>query len=238
MKLIAITFLSISCALSAEIDGSQIFKTRCSIGYCHGAEGKSGRAPKLRERDFAGAYLIKVITDGIPSTSMPGFKELLHPAEIIAVVNHVLALSGKAPVQQNATAGPAATANFDKGKALFFEAVNENNCGVCHAIDGAGTAVGPDLRKLNRTRTGLIAYIANPPKSKLTKITLKNGETISGIPAGELRIFDTEGLPPVLRNLNREEIAKTDVFDGQVMPKTQYSREQLDEIVSYILQSR
>ena len=236
MRIIAIALLSISCAFSAEIDGSQIFKTRCSIGYCHGSEGKPGRAPKLRERDFTGAYLLKVITDGIPSSSMPAFKGLLRPDEITAVVNYVLALSGKAPVQQAATGETAPAANFDKGKALFFDAANENNCGVCHAIDGAGTAIGPDLRKLKRTRAELIASIENPPKSKLTKLTLKNGDTVQGIPTGDSRIWDTEGLPPVLRNVNKEEVAKTETIEGQVMPKPQYSKEQLNEIVSYMLQ--
>ena len=236
MRIIAIALLSISCAFSAEIDGSQIFKTRCSIGYCHGSEGKSGRAPKLRERDFTGAYLNKVITDGIPSSSMPSFKGLLKPEEITAVVNYVLTLCGKAPVQPTAPAEMAPAANFDKGKALFFDAANENNCGVCHAIDGAGTAIGPDLRKLKRTRAELIAAIENPRQSKLTKITLKNGDTIQGIPTAGSRIWDTEGLPPVLRNTNKEEVAKTETIQGQVMPKTQYSKEQLNEIVSYILQ--
>ncbi len=237
MRIAAIALLSISCAFSAEIDGGQIFKTRCSIGYCHGSEGKPGRAPKLRERDFAGAYLSKVVTDGIPSSSMPAFKELLKPAEITAVVNYVLALSGKAPIQQAEPVETAPTANFDRGKALFFDAANENNCGVCHAIDGAGTAIGPDLRKLKRTRAELIKSIENPPQSKLTKVALKNGDTIQGIPSGDSRIWDTEGLPPVLRGINKEEVDKTETILGQVMPKTQYSKDALHEIASYILQS-
>jgi len=236
MRLVAVALLWISCGFGAEIDGTQIFRTRCSIGYCHGSEGKPGRAPKLRERDFTGAYLMKVVTDGIPSSSMPAFKGLLKPEEITAVVNYVLSLSGKPPVQQTeqATVSP----NFDKGKALFFDAANENNCGVCHAIDGAGTAIGPDLRKLNRTRAELIAAIENPPQSKLTKITLKNGDTIQGIPTGESRMWDTEGLPPVLRNIDKNDIATTETVRGQVMPKSQYSRDQLNEIISYIQQSR
>ena len=98
--------------------------------------------------------------------------------------------------------------------------------------------MGPDLRKLKRTRAELIASIENPPQSRLTKITLKNGDTIQGIPTGDTRIFDTEGLPPVLRTINKEEIAKTETIQGQVMPKTQYSKDQLNEIVSYILQAR
>ncbi|MEO8128340.1 MAG: c-type cytochrome [Bryobacteraceae bacterium] len=237
MRIVAIALLTISCAFGAEIDGSGIFKTRCSIGYCHGSEGKPGRAPKLRERDFTGDYLMKVVTDGIPSSSMPAFKELLKPQEITAVVNYVLSLSGKPPVQKAAPAEAPSTANFDKGKALFFDAANENNCGVCHAVDGAGTAIGPDLRKLKRTRAELIAAIENPPQSKLTKVTLKNGDVIQGIPAPDSRIWDTEGLPPVLRNINRDEIAKTEMTQGQTMPKAQYSKDQLNEIVSYILQN-
>jgi putative heme-binding domain-containing protein len=236
MKFVAISLLSISCAFAAEIDGTQIFKLRCSVGYCHGAEGKPGRAPKLRERDFTGAYLHKVITDGIPNSSMPAFKELLKPAEISAVVNYVLSLCGKAPEQQTNPAEPAPV-SFDKGKALFFDTANENNCGVCHAIDGAGAAIGPDLRKVKRTRAELIAAIENPPESKLTRITLKNGDTIQGIHKDETHIYDTEGLPPVLRSLSKADIAKVETVTGRVMPKYQYTKDQLNEIVSYIVQS-
>ena len=241
MKFFVIGLLSISSAWAVEIDGSQIFKTRCSIGYCHGSEGKPGRAPKLRERDFSGAFLVNVVTNGIPSSSMPGFKELLKPAEITAVVNYVLSLSGKPPIQGTETV-ETVTANFDKGRALFFDPANENNCGVCHAIEGAGTPIGPDLRKLKRSRAEISAVIANPPQSQIVKITLKNGDTVQGIQAGDtgktIRIYDTEGLPPVLRNVTKEDIAKTETLRGPVMPKYQYKPDQLDEIVSYILQSR
>jgi putative heme-binding domain-containing protein len=242
MRWITISLLSMSCAWGADIDGAQIFKLRCSVGYCHGAEGKPGRAPKLRDRDLEAPYLNKVVTDGIPKSSMPGFKEILKPAEITAVVNYVLSLSGKPPQQTQQETQPApATANFEKGKALFFDANNAANCGVCHAIDESGTAIGPDLRKLKRTPEQLYAAITNPPKSKVTKLTLKSGETVTGILAEDsgktVRIYDTEGLPPVLRNIAKEEITKSETIQSQVMPKTfgtQYTKEQITEIIHYI----
>ena len=83
----------------------------------------------------------------------------------------------------------------------------------------------------------LIAAIENPPESKLTKITLKNGDTIQGIPKDETHIYDTEGLPPVLRSLSKSDIAKVETITGRAMPKYQYTKDQLNEIVSYILQS-
>jgi putative heme-binding domain-containing protein len=241
MRTFILALLLSSCAIGADIDGSQIFKTRCAIGYCHGSEGKPGRAPKLRERDFKADYLLKVVTDGIPSSAMPAFKGLLKPEEITAVVNYVRSLSGQPPLNPDEAAAPTTTANFDKGQALFFDPSNENNCGVCHAIDGAGTAIGPDLRKLKRSRPELLAAIANPPESKLTRITLKNSDTIKGIQLEDtgkvVRIYDTEGLPPVLRNIAKDDIAKTETVPGHAMPKAEYSKEQLNEIVSYILQS-
>ena len=236
------SLLSMSCAMGADIDGAQIFKLRCSVGYCHGAEGKPGRAPKLRDRDFEAPYLNKVVTDGISKSSMPGFKEILKPAEITAVVNYVLSLSGKPPqpVQQETQPAPA-TANLEKGKALFFDSNNEANCGVCHAIDDSGTAIGPDLRKLKLTSEQLFSVITNPPKSKVTKLTLKSGETVTGIVTEDngktIRIHDTEGLPPVLRSIAKEDIAKSEKIESQVMPKTygaQYTKDQLTEIIRYL----
>jgi putative heme-binding domain-containing protein len=173
---------------------------------------------------------------------MPGFKEILKPDEIAAVVNYVLSLSGKPPQQiQQETQPAAVTANFEKGKALFFDANNEANCGVCHAIEDSGTSIGPDLRKLKRTPEQIYSAITDPPKSKLTKLTLKSGETVTGILAEDnaktVRIYDTEGLPPVLRNIAKEEIAKSETIQSQVMPKTygtQYTKEQISEIIRYI----
>lgn len=89
-------------------NGRRIFSGSCSMGYCHGAEGIGGGGPKLRDRKFSVGYLTKVITDGVPDTTMPGFKTNLTAEQIANVVAYVqtLAPKGSAPAQNNEQLDP------------------------------------------------------------------------------------------------------------------------------------
>ncbi len=73
--------------------GRTIFAQSCSVGYCHGKEGRSGRGPKLRAREWDKDYLFNVILDGIPSSSMPAWKDKLSEQQIWSVVAYILTLS-------------------------------------------------------------------------------------------------------------------------------------------------
>jgi putative heme-binding domain-containing protein len=63
--------------------------------YCHGAGGMGGGAPKLRDREFTAEYLTHMITEGVPGTSMPAFKDSLSRPQVAQVVAYVLSLSPK-----------------------------------------------------------------------------------------------------------------------------------------------
>lgn len=84
---------------------------------------------------------------------------------------------------------PALTlaADIDKGKVVF-----QNNCSVCHQIEGkAGTAYGPDLGTIrNRRPESILADILNPNFSiadgyDLWSIEMNTGETRQGLIASE-----------------------------------------------------
>ena len=145
-------------AQSSLEEGSALVKQRCSVGYCHGLEGRAGRAPRLANRGFERDYLYKVIRDGIPNSSMPAFKATLTEKQIDSVVAYVVSLTpGGAPVaappaplvRPEAAAAAAAVktpAGFGdpaRGRELFFNLENDTNCGVCHASGAA-----PDPAKL------------------------------------------------------------------------------------------
>ena len=78
---------------SASEAGKRIFSGSCSNSYCHGNEGVGGGGPKLRGRSFTAGHLLKVITEGIPGTSMPSFKNSLSKAQIADVTAYVLSFS-------------------------------------------------------------------------------------------------------------------------------------------------
>ena len=118
----------------AQNAGKAVFQTWCA--QCHGAGAGGAKGfPNLLDNDWLWGGTIDDIhysvTHGIRNTTdadarfsqMPAFGEILEPADIDAVVNHVLAISG-----QEHDAALAAT-----GAQVFTD-----NCAVCHGADGKG----------------------------------------------------------------------------------------------------
>lgn len=114
--------------------GGAVFKTWCA--QCHGAGAAGAKGfPNLLDNDWLWGGTIDdihtTITHGIRNTTdadarfsqMPAFGELLEPADIEAVVNHVLNISG-----QEHDAALAA-----KGATVFAD-----NCAACHGDAGTG----------------------------------------------------------------------------------------------------
>ena len=158
--------------------GRILFARSCSVGYCHGAEGRAGGGPRLRGKQWEPGYLYRVTAEGIPRSSMPGWKEKLSQDEIWSVVAYVMSLSdpeqsGAGDAASAAVPGPGESAPESgqttdlpeplpeggktsagltgepgKGRELFFDAADDLNCGQCHRVRGMGAAVGPDLSGL------------------------------------------------------------------------------------------
>lgn len=158
--------------------GRTLFARSCSVGYCHGAEGRAGGGPRLRGKPWEPGYLYRVTAEGIPRSSMPGWKEKLSQDEIWSVVAYVMSLSdpeqsgaaevasATAPVPGESAPEPGQTTDLpeslseggkaragltaepDKGRELFFDAADDLNCAQCHRTRGMGAEVGPDLSGL------------------------------------------------------------------------------------------
>lgn len=118
----------------AKNAGGAVFRTWCA--QCHGAGAGGARGfPNLLDNDWLWGGAIDdihtTVTHGIRNTTdadarfsqMPAFGDILEKADIEAVVNHVLALSG-----QEHDAALAAT-----GATVFAD-----NCAVCHGAEGRG----------------------------------------------------------------------------------------------------
>ncbi|HQY43685.1 MAG TPA: cytochrome-c oxidase, cbb3-type subunit III [Paracoccaceae bacterium] len=114
--------------------GGAVFKTWCA--QCHGAGAGGAKGfPNLLDNDWLWGGTIEdihaTITHGIRNTTdadarfsqMPAFGEMLEPADIDAVVNHVLNISGQEHDAALAT----------KGVQVFAD-----NCAACHGDAGTG----------------------------------------------------------------------------------------------------
>ncbi len=73
--------------------GKRLYSGSCGMSYCHGSEGAGGGGPKLRDREFSPEYLTHLISDGVPGTIMPGFKDNLSKPQIAQLVAYLLSLS-------------------------------------------------------------------------------------------------------------------------------------------------
>jgi putative heme-binding domain-containing protein len=75
--------------------GRRVYLGSCGMTYCHAAGGMGGGAPRLRDREFTPEYLTHLITEGVPGTNMPAFKESLSKQQITQCVAFILSLSPK-----------------------------------------------------------------------------------------------------------------------------------------------
>ncbi len=131
----------------AEPAGASVFRNNCAQCHGSGAAGVQGKGyPNLLDNDWLWGgdmeAIHTTITHGIRNSTdadaryseMPkfGVDELLEPAQIDAVVEHVLAISGQEHDADLATAGASVFAD---------------NCAACHGEQGMGdrTQGAPNL---------------------------------------------------------------------------------------------
>jgi putative heme-binding domain-containing protein len=141
------------------------------------------------------------------------------------------------------------TGDPGKGKALFFDSSNDFNCGICHKVRGGGGEVGPDLSQIhNRPARDILKDIVLPsaalsPSRQLLRVILKTGESIQGIKmeesSSQLKIYDMDSLPPVLRTLSKDQIQAQEAQDRSAMPEKygeMFTVKQLLDIIAFIRQ--
>jgi mono/diheme cytochrome c family protein len=231
--------------------GERIFAQNCSVGYCHGVAGAAGRGPRLRGRSFSKDYLYGVTRDGIPSSAMPAWKGRLKEEEIRAVVEYVANVASAAESAPPANpmppgVGPASTAGFNgppqagRGHALFFDPTRAN-CGVCHALGGRGTAIGPDLATLPAQSAADLTGQTHATRSRhVLTAKLKNGEEFPALlveqNGNQVRLYDLTLAPPVLRTLARPDVvslAENDGWPHETFAKD-YTRPELEDVIAYL----
>lgn len=137
--------------------GQRVFMERCAV--CHGPDGRGNgpAAPSLipHPRNFTqGKFkykstpagqppleddLIRTVANGLQASAMPYFHDLLHEAEIRAVVEYIKGMSSvfAGPPSRALTIPPRVvpdTASLDRGKMLY----RQYGCVACHGPDARG----------------------------------------------------------------------------------------------------
>ncbi|MCP5114495.1 MAG: hypothetical protein GY953_27010 [bacterium] len=226
--------------------GARVFARSCAVGYCHGTAGSTGRAPRIRGRRFERDYLLRVTRDGIAGTAMLSWKDRLSETEIEAVVDYMVSISKPAeggarpatPESRPATTQPPKPVPLDvsRGKVAFFDATRGTRCGTCHALEGWGVPVGPNLAS---AVPGSAVEIRELPTIGVQTARLDDEGEFPALvveqAGGWVRLYDLSMPPPVLRTLPAAQVELqpgSSWTHAAVIPG--YSDWELTDIIAYL----
>jgi mono/diheme cytochrome c family protein len=212
--------------------GETVFNKSCATGYCHGARGTGGGAPRIAARGFDQAFIANTVLRGVPATAMPAFGATLSRSDVTAVVAYVASLNGvTGPARINA---PAAKLSGDaaRGRDLFSDAVRSfGRCSTCHEVGGLGIAIATPIAKVPADAAALKA-LATPQVSTVTIGSDSMPALVVSQKANAVIFYDLTSAPPVLRT---EAPASIQTRDGSTWRHSSVTGSYNDAEVSAIL---
>jgi putative heme-binding domain-containing protein len=223
-------------AVTDTAAGRRIIDAQCA--WCHGNEGEGGAGPNLHGKLLHAtsvSSIVDIINKGIPGTDMPSFR--LTERETRQTATYAMSLSRAA-----ARPGPG---NAERGAAVF----QSTGCGSCHAVDGRGGILGPELTTIGGRRGAIYLREAlvrpaasHPPGYLVVRAVPNTGAAIRGIRLNEdvfsILIRDASG---AVHSLQKSDLARLDREpEATLMPsyESRLSPPQLDDIVSYLASLR
>ena len=220
--------------------GAQIFSSQCA--YCHGSDGRGGRAPAIATLPMVVALsnqdLIGIVHKGEADQGMPAFPDLGDEGTA-AVVRYLRTLQGV-----NSDGPPAKLAgNADGGRKVFF---GQGQCSTCHMILGKGGFIAAELTSYARNRTAdeVMQAIVNPdvnlaPASRVVHVRTKDGKSLSGVVRSEDNLNMTlQTEDGRYHFLSRSNLAAMNYTDHSLMPLdygTRLTNGELDDLVAFLV---
>jgi len=217
--------------------GEGVFNTSCAIGYCHGARGTAGGAPRVAARGFDQGFINNTVQRGVPNTAMPAFGTVLSRADLTAVVAYVASLNGIAITAPASAATPVTRLAGDAGAGLdlFSDAVRSfGRCSTCHQVGGLGIAVATPMAKVPADVAALKA-LATPQVSTVMISSESMPALMVSKKANAVMFYDLTSSPPVLRT---ELPAAVQTRDGSTWKHSSvigsYNDAELTTILAYL----
>jgi len=215
--------------------GAQIFATQCTA--CHGTSGDQIPGVNFRAGQFKRVVsdndLRATITNGVPGTAMQPFA--FGASELTGIVSYLRNMSsydGRGMMLGNAA----------HGQVLFAGA---GNCASCHAVNGKGPRVAPDLGDVGALRTAELLHrtLLDPAASMLpvnrpVRAVTKDGKVINGRRLNEdtytVQLIDEQER---LLSLTKADLREFTVLKTTSMPsyKDKFSAQELADIEAYLL---
>ena len=218
--------------------GEAIFGKSCATGYCHGARGTTGGAPRLSARGFDQAFIANTVAGGIPNTAMPAFGSTLSRTDLKAVVAYVASLNGVTTLVNGGPSGiPIAklTGDAARGRDLFSDSVRSfGRCSTCHELGGIGIPIATPILKVP-TDVAALKALATPQVSTVMIGSESMPALVVSKKTNAVIFYDLTSAPPVLRT---ESPAAVQTRDGSAWRHSSvigaYSDPELTAILSYL----
>jgi putative heme-binding domain-containing protein len=215
--------------------GAQIFATQCTA--CHGTSGDLIPGVNFRAGTFKRVVtdndLRATITNGVPGTAMQPFA--FGASELTGIVSYLRNMS-------SFDAGGSVVGNAGRGQAIFAGA---GNCATCHAVNGKGPRVAPDLGDIGSLRTADLLHrkLIDPagsllPVNRSVYAVTKDGKAINGRRLNEdtytVQIIDEQER---LVSLTKADLREFTVLKTTPMPsyKDKLSTQELADLEAYLL---
>ena len=215
--------------------GAQVFAAQCAT--CHGASGDLIPGVNFRAGTFKRVVsdndLRQTITNGVPGTAMQPFA--FGASELTGLVSYIRNMS-------SFDARGLMVGNASRGQALFAGA---GNCASCHAVNGKGPLVAPDLGDIGALRTAEFLHrtLVDPvgsmlPVNRPVRAVTKDGKVINGRRLNEdtytVQIIDEQER---LVSLTKSDLREFTVLKTTPMPsyKDKFSAQELADLEAYLL---
>jgi putative heme-binding domain-containing protein len=216
--------------------GGAAFRPYCTP--CHGIKGEGGRGPDLTRGVYSAgdkdSDLYNVIANGVPGTEMMGFAADFKEEDIWRIVAFIRSLARHDV--------PALVGDRAAGEKVFW---SKGACGGCHAVNGKGGRLGPELSRIGRERS--LAFLRESiltPNSDLRAeyatitVVRRDGTKIAGV--GSLDNFTVQitDMAGNYYSFLRSDLASCAREPKSPMPDN-YSRTlkpgEIDDLIAYLV---
>jgi putative heme-binding domain-containing protein len=214
--------------------GATVYTNQCT--QCHGPTGDQVAGVDLRSGRFRNVAsdddLRRIVTQGIPGTSMPGRR--LDAPEITGIVAFIRNM-------RDFNAGSVMLGDRERGRAKFEDA----KCITCHQVNGAGSHLGPDLSEIGRSRpAGVLQQSLVDPTSRMmpinrpVRIVTKDGKTINGRRLNEdtftVQLIDDQER---LLSLSKSDFREYTILKTSTMPsyKDKLNAQEMADLLAYLV---
>ena len=222
----------------AEADirhGATVYAAECT--RCHGPNGDQVSGVDLRSGRFRNATsdddLRRIVTQGIPGTSMPGRR--LDAADVTGIIAYVRNM-------RDFNTASVAPGDLARGRTAFE---GKGRCTTCHQVKGKGSHVAPDLSDVGSSRSAgaLQQSLVDParammPINRPIRIVMKDGRTINGRRLNEdtytVQLIDDQER---LLSLSKTDFREYTILTTSTMPsfKGTLNAQEMADLVAYLV---